>query len=142
MPLKAHTLGLLLSIACVPPLFSGDVVLHDFANPAILQKVVAKDTRLSLISNESGSALRIEAGTNNPWPSVIFPTPAGLDLSGHGYLVVPVKNPGKETLQVHCRIDSRPKSTPESANLTRTTKISLKAGASKEVRIPLIPYGR
>ena len=139
MPLTTRVLGLFLSIACGSSLFAEDIVLHDFAIPASLRNAKARAAELSLVSNESGPALRVTAASGDAWPGVNFPTPGGLDLSQHGELVFPIKNPGKEPLQIHCSVNSAPKGAPASGELSRATHISLKAGESREIRIPLIP---
>ena len=139
MPLKSFSFGILFAIASASSLIAADTVLHDFASQATLKMAKARATELSLVANENGPALRVAARTGDDWPGVSFATPDGLDFSRHGELIVSVRNPGDEPLQVNCRIDSRPKDAPQSVELDRTTNIPLAAGESREVRIPLIP---
>ena len=106
---------------------------------ATLQKAKTRAAQLSLVSNENGPALRVAAGTGDDWPGVNFPTPDGLDLSQHGEIVFAIKNPGNEPLKVNCSVTSSPKGAPASGEPGRTTHISLQAGESREIRIPLIP---
>ena len=134
---------LLFALFCTTGFVASEEVLLDFSNQAALKKFSAKDSRLSLVSNETGPALRIEAGTNFQWPGATWQVPEGLDFSNHGYLIVPVKNPGKESLKINCRIDSRPSGAPaKEPSLNRTSSIDLEAGQSGDIRIPLILHVR
>lgn len=141
--MRTEIFALFIASAATSALAAGPSGLPDFASPAALQQAVAQDAHVSLVTNESGPALRMEAGTQHAWPGATFAFPEGLNLSGHGWLIVPVKNPGKEALRVNCRIDSRAKDAPPgSPPLTRTEHVDLPGGQSGDIRIPLVAHVR
>lgn len=122
------------------PLVASDRVLVDMSSNAAFETSKAAGSKLSLVTNETGPALRAVLGTTHQWPGVSFLFERGIDASTHGQLTFQMKNSGESSLRVRCRIDSRPKGSDESASLTRLHDVSLEPGKSKEVRIPLIPH--
>ncbi|MCM2373465.1 hypothetical protein [Aporhodopirellula aestuarii] len=122
------------------PLVASERVLVDMSGDAALEASVAAGSKLSLVSNESGPALRAVLGQTHKWPGVSFPFNGGIDASAYGRLTFQMKNSGDSPLRIRCRIDSRPKGSDDSANLTRMHDVALAPGQTKEVRIALIPH--
>lgn len=130
----------LLLLASLPTAHAADRVLLDFSQEATLKQVQPRAVQMSLVNGHKGPALKVVARTGLDWPGVTFPMTDGLDVSQYGDLVFTLKNPQTDSMQLQCRIDSRPKDMPGAKELDRTTGIYLKAGETKEVRIPLLPF--
>lgn len=134
------TTCLFVFIGLASPLAASEVVLVDVSDDAILRASRAKGSEVFKVENETGDALRVVVGQSHKWPGVSFPFKDGIDASTHGHLTFNLKNSGETTIGVRCRIDSCPKGSEQTAQLTRVHIISLNPGKSKEVRIPLVQH--
>ena len=95
------------------------LVLYDFGNGGELSRVAARDADVSLVTNEYGPALRMEAGVSYDWPYVSLGNRDGWDLSAFGEISFTVKNLEREPMTVLCYVDSKPRGNSDSARTLR-----------------------
>ena len=72
-----------------------------------LSKARYQDVKPTLATCEGQPCLRLASGHREAWPGISFIAPQGVwDLSGFGYVLVDVRNVGKATANVGCRLDT------------------------------------
>jgi len=72
-----------------------------------LAKANYQDVKPSLVTRDGQTWLRLKTGHRQPWPGISFMAPHGAwDLSSFSYVTVDVRNLGKATAHVGCRLDT------------------------------------
>lgn len=92
----------------VYPACAAEEVLFDFTrNIETPPPVERSDAQISLAPTETGMALRVATGHNQPWPGVTLKAPTGhWDLSPFGSVTVTLANPGSNSVTIACRVDN------------------------------------
>ncbi len=86
---------------------AADQWLFDFEKGVNLNSVAVQDATVSNVKSESGSALRIATGHQQPWPGVTLQAPGGnWDLSPFSHVALTLSNAGTNKVTVSCRVDN------------------------------------
>ena len=87
--------------------FAADQPLLKFDSATDPARFPASDAVVTLVKTGAGITLRLTSSTNQPWPGVTLPAPAGhWDLSPFAQVVVKVKNSSANRGTLNCRVDN------------------------------------
>ncbi|MHB0998403.1 MAG: beta-galactosidase [Armatimonadota bacterium] len=112
---------------------ANDLQLVDPAVIADESRLISPDTQIEKTLRTSKNILRLTTGHEYPWPGVIFPAPGGKwDISAYDYIAVDLRNPGKDTLVVYCRVDS---GSMDDLSRTLSRSISIKPGRTGTITV-------
>lgn len=116
------------------PLAADELVLFEFGGGFDVKTVEATDAVAVL--SPSG-ALRVRTGRENTWPGITLKAPQGKwDLARCEYLSVDIRNLGRESVTVSCRVDNP--GADGSSNCV-TDSLTLAAGARGTLIVRLYP---
>ena len=114
---------------------AADRILFDFAAEADITQIITTDAKVSAAKSGSGSALRVGAGHQAPWPGITLRAPGGSwDLSSYAQIAADIKNPGTNPVSIFCRVDN-----PGADGIQHcvTGSLDLSPGQSGTLKVPL-----
>ncbi|MCC7374912.1 MAG: beta-galactosidase [Verrucomicrobiales bacterium] len=98
-----------------------------------------KDTRVEWIGEPTSRRVRVQTGTNEPWPGITIQAQGGpWDLRSNAWVVVRLRNAGPKDAKVFCRVDNPG---ADGEHFCVTADVTLAAGASGALRVPLSHQG-
>ena len=101
-----------------------------------LSKAKYQDVKPSLVTHDGRPRLHLAAGHRSAWPGITFIAPQGpWDLSTFGYVTADVRNVGKATANVGCRLDTT--SVDRNKSYIQGT-VDIEPGQTKTIKVRLL----
>ncbi len=83
------------------------MVIADFTEPGIMDRVNTLDSNVAIVDHDGGKALEVTFGTERPYPNArIQPDGPAWDISAHTRVEVDVTNLNDESTSIACRVDN------------------------------------